>query len=119
MSHGYELGLTSITTIAAADLSDYQYRAVKLNSDEEVNLASEGEKMSGILQDAPDAADKACIVAYDGISKAVAGGEIDAGDDVEVGTDGKLIKATSGEVIGEAFSPAGADGEIFAVRLKC
>ena len=119
MTMAYEADLKCQAFVADGDLSDYQYHAVDMNSDEEIFLASDaGDLVIGILQDAPSAAGRTCRVAYDGISKAVGGEAIAAGALVEVGAGGKLVTFTSNTIVGQAVTACGADGEQFSVLLK-
>lgn len=64
----YEEILESITIPASADLSSYQYRAVKVGASG-LALAGAGEVAIGILQGNPDAAGQAASVGVKGISK--------------------------------------------------
>jgi hypothetical protein len=63
---------------ANEDLSSYQYHAVKLNTTtgKVVKCDTLGERVLGILQDAPSASGYEATVGYDGISRAMAGGSI-------------------------------------------
>jgi len=117
MSNAYELGLKTATFIANAELEDEQYYAVKMNSSEKVILASTGDKMLGVLQDAPDAANRTCLVAFGGITKAIGGDAIDAGDKVEVTSAGKFVTRSTGVVVGWAVTPCGADDEQFSLLI--
>ena len=98
----YEIKDLSITLIVNAELADEQYYAVKMNSSEKIILASTGERMIGVLQDAPDAANRSCEVMVDGVSKAIGGAVIAAGAAVQVNAAGKFITYTSGIVVGIA-----------------
>jgi len=118
MSHAYEEDLRSLTLQANEDLEDYQYYAVKMNSSERVVLASTGDKIVGVLQDAPDAANRSCLVGYSGITKAIGGAVIAAGAEVEVDADGKFITLSEGTSVGFAMTACGAEDEQFAVLLK-
>lgn len=117
MSNAYEQNLQKVTLVANADLEDYQYYGVKLNSSEKVALASTGDKITGILQDAPDAANRSCLVAYGGISKAIGGEAIDAGAEVQTDADGKFITKTTGTGVGIAMTACGAEDEHFSVLV--
>jgi len=117
MSKAYELGLKSATLIANADLSDYQYYGVKMNTSEKVLLASTGDKIVGVLQDEPAAENRACQVAYGGISKAVGGAAISAGVDVQCDASGKFVTQTTGDVVGTAWTACGGDGQLFALKI--
>jgi len=118
MSHAYEQDLRNITLQANADLSSYQYYAVKMNSSERVILASTGDKIAGVLEDAPSAANMSCKVGYSGITKAIGGAVIVAGVEVEIDADGKFITLSTGESVGMAMTACGAEDEQFSVLLK-
>jgi len=115
----YELNKKGKSYVADCDLSDYQYHAVKMNSTEEIILASDAnDRMLGVLQDAPAAAGRTCEVAGTGsTSKAIGGAAIDAGAAVEVGTGGKFVTLTTGPIAGIAVTACGADGEQFSLDI--
>lgn len=115
---GYELGKRSVTGIANADLSSYQYYGVKMNSSGKIVLASTGDAIAGVLQDAPDAADRACEVAYGGLSKAIGGAIIAAGAEVQVDATGRFVTKTTGERSGIAWEACGGAGQQFTLLLK-
>jgi len=118
MAHAYELNKKSVTLLADTDLEDYQYYAVKLNTDGEVILASDAnDDCFGVLQDEPAAAGRPCEVAAEGISKAIGGAAIDAGAKVEVGAGGKFVTYTTGPMAGIAVTACGADGEQFSLMI--
>ena len=114
----YELNKKSGSFVSDGDLSSYQYHAVKMNTTEEIVLASTGnETMLGVLQDAPAAAGRTCEVMLEGISKAVGGAAIDSGASVEVGTGGKFVTLTTGPIAGIAVTACGADEEQFSLNI--
>lgn len=116
MSFAYELGLKTATFIADCDLSAYQYHAVKMNTDEEVVLASDvTDRPLGVLQDTPAAAGRGALVAIGGITKAIGAGVIAAGAAVEVASGGKFQTLTNGPIAGNAVTACGADDEQFAL----
>lgn len=83
--------------LAGADLSAKQYYAVKLNSSAQVVVAGAGVHTVGILQNKPESGQPA-TVGFAGISKAIAGGNIDAGMHVAADSAGKLVNATEAKV---------------------
>jgi len=101
-----------LSLIASADLSSYQYHAVKIDTSGYVALCGDGELAVGILQDAPDTAGDICQVApLNGRKlKAVVGtGGITAGDDLGVDASGHLVAAATGDqVVGVALETAAA-----------
>jgi hypothetical protein len=70
---------TLITRPAAADLSSYQYRAVKIDSSGNVALAGEGDIAVGILQNKPAAAGRGAVVCVGGVSKMRGGASVSPG----------------------------------------
>lgn len=102
--------------ITATDLSAKQYYAVKLTSTARtVALASTGgEMIYGILQNAPVSPEAANVCIF-GVTKAVAGGTITAGDPLTTDTAGKVITYTSSKVkIGVAIT-GGASGDLITM----
>ena len=118
MSKAYELGLQKATFEANTDLSDYQYHGVVMNTSEKVALASAGVKILGILQDTPDAANRPCIVAYGGISKAMGGAAIEEGHEVEVDSSGHFVTRVAGVSVGTAAVPCGGSGQLFSILFN-
>ena len=109
---------------AAADLSAYQYRVVRLSAAKAVNVASNNLGTSavglaaGILQNKPSAAGRAASVAVSGLSKAVAGATVTVNALVTHDGSGYVIDAVSGStVIGRALEAAAAQ-ETFSVMLQ-
>jgi hypothetical protein len=119
------------TQLAGADLSAKQYYATKLNSSGAVVLAEAGQHCVGILQNKPESGQVASV-GFSGVSKAIAGGNIDPGMYVAANADGKLVNAAEAivdtqagsatdpvigsNVLGIALSSA-VSGDIFAVLL--
>lgn len=87
----------TISLAAAADLSASQFLAVKVDSNGRAALASTGQFCVGILQNKP-AANQAATVAYGGISKAIAGGNVTAGMTLAANSSGKLVDAAEAVV---------------------
>ena len=108
----------SITLPAAGDLSAKQFRFVACNtSGQAAAVASAGATGIGVLQNKPDAAGKAATVAYAGVAKVVAGGEVAAGANVQSDANGEAILAASADhVLGVALAGA-ADGDVIPVLL--
>ena len=89
-------------TTAAADLStglggqggSGQFLAVKITAARQVNICTTGDYAYGILQNKP-ASGQAADVGIMGVSKAVCGGTVSAGDYLTPNTSGQLITATT------------------------
>lgn len=118
MSKAYELGLRKATFIANAELEDEQYYGVVMNSSEKIVLASEGVKILGVLQDAPDAANRPCVVAFGGITKAIGAEAIAAGAEVQVNSAGKFINKGSGVGVGTAVVACGGNAQQFSMLFN-
>ena len=92
--------LTLVSYPASANLSTKQYYCVNLASDGEVQVATSGAKVTGVLQDKPAAVGRAAAVAIGGITKvaaqALATESIAIGDPLIASTIGKVSKATTG-----------------------
>lgn len=111
-----------ISRLAASDLSASQFCAVTLNSSGKLALASAGATALGLLQDKPEAADRAGLVAVSGVTKAKAGGSWSLTSGLvplTPGTGGKLVEAGTGDVVlAVALEASGGDGEVVTVLLR-
>lgn len=107
---------------ASADLSAKQFRCVKVSGNGTVTVnAAITDKTVGILQDAPTSGQPAAV-GFQGVSKALAGGTVTAGDIVGTDNQGRVVTITPGTdttvyVVGTARS-GGAISEIIDVLLK-
>ena len=111
----YEIRVFDFTLIASADLTDEQYHFVSVNTDGYIALTGAGDRAVGVLQnDADDG--EASSVRQLGISKLVAGGTIDAGDEVESGALGVALVQDTGEANAIALEDA-VEGDIFSALL--
>lgn len=95
---------------AAADLTTKQFLAVKVDSNGKAAVAGAGQFCAGILQNKP-ASGQAATVAYGGISKAIAGGNITAGMTLAANADGKLVDAAEA-VVDTSDAGAAADAVV-------
>lgn len=116
----YEGNLETLpgSTLAGADLSAAQYRAVKGNgSGNYIQCAVAGERAVGVLQNKPTSG-KAATIAVRGITKMVAGAAVALNSEVMSDNQGRAVVATTGlQIIGRAVIAAGAAGEIISVAL--
>lgn len=105
-------------TTAAVDLSAAQFKAVKITAARAVNLANTGgEAIYGILQNKPTAG-QAADVGFVGVSKAVAGAAVNAGDYLMTDTSARMITATStNHRVAQALEAASGAGQIITVML--
>lgn len=104
--------------VAAADLSDAQFKAVKLTGARSLNLASTGgEGIYGILQNKPQEGEVTDAGIF-GITKALAGAAFDAGALLQTDNTARLITKTSTNVVvAIALEAATAAGQIATVKL--
>lgn len=105
----------------AGQNSSGQYLAVKIVGLRLVDIAnSGGEQIYGIIQNKP-ASGQAADVGISGISKAVAGGVVTAGNALMTDTAGRLIPAggsgATGYRVAQAIEGAAATGTIFTVAI--
>jgi hypothetical protein len=113
----WEVPLEKHTFVTEADLSAKQYYAVKINNHGKIILSGAGENAVGILQDKPGNGYVGSVMTL-GITKAVYGGAVTAGDNLSADAAGKLVTtAGAAAVIGVALED-GADGEIHPVLLS-
>ena len=107
---------------AAADLSTFQYVAVRASASNRVNLASEvagvagASKMAiGILQNKPKTGEAAQISVL-GLTKWVAGGTATVNALVTYNSSGRCIDAVSGDIVmGRALEGTTVDGAVITV----
>lgn len=109
--------------VAAADLSAYQYRAVRLSAAKNVNVASNNLGSSavgaacGVLQNKPQSGE-AATVAHTGLSKAVAGATVTVNALATHDGSGYIIDAVSGSMVIGRILEAGAAQEVVTVQLQ-
>lgn len=114
-----EQNISCVSIPSSGDLSTKQYLGVNINtSGLAAVVASAGGDCVGILQNKPASTSEAATVAISGVSKAVAGGAITAGDKVQVDNGGKFLLAASADhVVGRALTGASGDNIVFNVLL--
>lgn len=98
------------TIVTAADLSTKRYYAVAVGSSGWNVPSAAGQKVSGILQDAP-ASGYVASVQTSGVSPAKYGGTIAVGDRLSVTSAGKLKVAVGGDYVLARALVAGVDGD--------
>ncbi len=112
---GYEVPIFNMTLEAAADLSAKQYLAIKVDANGKAAVAGDGENAIGILQNVPKAGQAATVMSL-GISNAIYGDAVTAGNNVAVDAAGKIVPAVGNDaVLGIALSTGVANqvGSIF------
>lgn len=113
----YQTRVLTTTFEVNQDLSQEQFKAVVLDSDAKIGLPTiAGELAVGILQEDPLEGEYGGVMVY-GISKAVYGETISAGQEVAVDEEGKMKVSEAGDIsLGIAVIGAGAD-EIGTILL--
>lgn len=107
------------TLEASGDLSASQFHALEVDSNGQAIVCnSAGVQIAGVLQNKPTAAGMAATVCASGITKVIAGAAVTAGAELEVNASGRLITATTGDVVAIALEDAAGDGSIMSVLLK-
>ena len=108
-----------ITRPANTDLSTKQNYFVKLTSGKVALAAAGTDKILGVLNNYPSAANQAATVQITGTAKVVASGAISALAYVTSDSAGKAVATTSsGDTVrGIALEAAAADGDIIEVLL--
>ena len=121
--------LTTIPGLEAGeDLSNDQYKFVKLTDDFEVKKAGAGEMAIGVLQNAPDNGEAATVAVF-GKTKVKADGDTDtaisAGDAISSNSGGVAVKTgdattdDSDRELGQALNGTSADGEVISAFINC
>jgi len=120
-----------ISFAAGADLRNYPFAPVRLDTNGRVVLAGANERAIGILQNKPNIGEAASVMLY-GISKAIASGAIAVGSPVVAAANGRVAAAgtfhnhgaasdnpPTGQqrVIGFALTGATAAGQVIEVLL--
>ena len=117
----YEYELHCLPGLSSSgDLTAKQYHFVKHNGQGQVAACDTlGEMSLGVLQDGPSAADRSASVGYGtSITKCVASAAIARGALVTTSATGRAVTVAAGQrILGQALTPAGANGEIFTIRL--
>jgi len=106
----------STSIVAGADLSDKQFRCIKLNASGQMILSGAGENALGILQDKPKSGRVGAVCCL-GKSMAVYGAEVTANQDLTPDANGKLVPATGSDAKVAVAAESGSSGEIHSVYL--
>lgn len=89
-------GILNLSFTAAADLSSYQYRFVKLSDDRTVSICGDGEAPIGILQNAPESGEQANVCVL-GLSNLKVNAAVTVGSKIESGTAAGLGEAVTAD----------------------
>jgi len=112
----WESPLQLASPVAGEDLSAKQYYAVKISSTGVVSLSGAGENAIGILQNSPQEGEVASVMLL-GISKAVYGASVTAGQNLAVDANGKLVPAAGNAAVVAIAWDGGSANEIHTVLL--
>lgn len=121
----YEIPGQMISFQAAADLSAYQFRFVKLDANGQVNICSAATDIPiGILQDKPAAQGRAANVMLDGISKVVGGANLAKGDQVGTDNQGRAVALVAGTdttkyAVGQIMEDNSVAGGLCTINFDC
>lgn len=85
-------------------------RNVSIDSDGEIIYTPATKRGLGVLQDDTKAGEP-CYIQTTNIDKPIAGGVFNAGNELEVGIDGKHVVLAAGDVVGRALSAGTLDNE--------
>lgn len=105
---------------AADDYSSIgQFRLVTINSDGDGKVATAGDRIVGIGQNKPGAADRGYAVQYAGVSKLLMNSTCNEGDMIASGTHGGgTVASTNNEEYGAmALEASGGSGVYIAVQV--
>jgi hypothetical protein len=108
----------SITLPAAAVFTTSQYRAIKVDANGRGALCAAGESAIGLLQNTPSAIDEGAAIDFSGVTKAILGGAVTAGDVLTSDANAALVAGTS---ITNNFAVAiesGVAGDIISVIMQ-
>lgn len=110
--------LRVVSKKAAADLSAYQYCAVRITDDETVNLCNGYlYRPTGVLRNKPAAAGRAAEVARSGECQVLLGAAVSAGDRLMINTVGAFLTAIAGHKAYAEAQESGSSGEIIKASL--
>lgn len=112
----WEKPLETLSLIAAADFSTKQYYGAKVDSNGKAALAGAGENAIGILQDTPTAGSIGNVMTL-GVSKAVYGATVTAGQNLSADANGKLIPTAGSAAVIAVALENGSTNEVHSVLL--
>lgn len=111
----YEDSKISVTIPAGSNLSASQFCFVEVNSSGQLAVVGAGLHADGILQNDPNAANRAGEVAIAGIVQVKCGGVVTRGGPVASDAAGKAVNAATGNIILGTAMETGANGAIIAM----
>jgi len=109
--------MQTISLTAAADLSSYQYRFVKVDGDGNAALCGDDGNAIGVLQNAPESG-QACTIAISGVTKLYIGttSTLDSGSIISCEANGAgKIQDSGAYRLGICLEDSTADGDIISI----
>ncbi len=115
----YELGLTTITVEAGADLSAKQYFFGTIAADGQVDPTGAAVAADGVIMNKPDAAGRACALAAQPgqIVKVSAGAAFAKGALLESDLNGEAVTQAAGKILAKALAAATGAHQIVPALL--
>lgn len=105
---------------AAADLSDWQFRFVKLDANGQIaKITADTDIPFGILQDKPGAQGRAGAVMLDGMSKLVGGENVAKAALIGTDAQGRGVAKADGTAVGICRTDNSAVGGLMSVVFDC
>lgn len=108
-----------ISVPASADLTSYQFRFMRMDSNGQLALPPiAGGPVIGVLQDTPNAQGRVGQICGPGsVTKVVAGASITKGYYIATDTNGKAVQAVSGNIILGQAEDSGSSGDRIRLRF--
>jgi len=111
-----DMPVQNITLLADANCSAKRYYAVKVAADGQFEVAGAGDNAIGILQNTPEAGQAGQIMCL-GVSYAVYGGIVTAGQNLKADAAGKLVTAGGTDAVVAVALESGVENDIHPVVL--
>lgn len=112
----FEQAWKNITGNPAIDFKDKRYTFVNYDANGNVVAATAAGTTIGVIQE-PNNINQPAQVMVHGVSFITLGGTVAAGEEVEVGAAGKMVKLATGKAVG-ICAVGGVSGDIGSVLLK-
>lgn len=115
----YEIGLTTITVEAGADLSAKQFFFGSIAADGQVDPTGAGLAADGVIMSKPSAAGQACALAAapGQVVKVSTGAAVARGDLLEADANGEAITQAAGKILAKALAASGGAHQIIPALL--
>lgn len=113
----YEIPVLTASFPAGVDLSASQYTAVVLNGTAQAIAPAAGVVPLGVVQNTPTSGQTASVM-LQGITKALYGAAVTAGQSLMVNATGQFIPWVTGNIVAGLACESGASGELHSVFLQ-